>query len=410
MWFYILSLSWAMAFSHQIAAPEPLPLTIEKAVQIALEKNPSIQMLNQEIESARAQTLMATAWPEAEAGFSTEGLGLSKVARKNETEYSLGLAQPFPFPGKLKLQNEIGKYYELESRLRLEKEKIILSSEVKEAYYQCLLNQNKEETLQRNQEWLKEIERNALSLYALGKVPYTDVIRLRLEIARTKNDWLEVKRELLSSFYRLNLLLGLENGTKLKLLSPLQHLPRPELTEIQLEKAREISPTLQLAAMKKRRSGLQIRLAEKDRWPDFSLGLFSPSHRVGAIGFSFNLSYPLFSRRKLKGEKLLAQAEWGKALVSVQATERFYQVRKKEALDQVLQAEQQVKIFEENLLTEMDAALKKALSDYQLGKIDSLNLLDLYRSSAQVELEYYRALYLYLSALAELERAGEDYE
>ncbi|MGC8745026.1 MAG: hypothetical protein ACP5SQ_00160 [Candidatus Saccharicenans sp.] len=58
----------------------------------------------------------------------------------------------------------------------------------------------------------------------------------------------------------------------------------------------------------------------------------------------------------------------------------------------------------------MDAALKKALSDYQLGKIDSLNLLDLYRSSAQVELEYYRALYLYLSALAELERAGEDYE
>ncbi|MCI4444808.1 MAG: TolC family protein [Candidatus Aminicenantes bacterium] len=406
----IFSLLFSSASSNQIELEGPVPISLEKAIEIALEKNPVIHILGQEIESARAQTLISSAFPQAEAEINLEGFGLSDNSRKTEAEYSFGVVQPLPFPGKLKLQSEIGQTYESESRLNLEKEKIILASEVKKAYYHCLLNQKNEELLKTNQGLLEEIEKNAISLYALGKVPYTDLIRLRIEIARTKNDLFEAEKNLSASFYQLNLLLGLEKGTQLELTSPLKYQPYPEEINNLIEKARSTSPTLKLAALQRDRSELLLKLAKKNFWPDFSLGFFSPSHRFAAVGFTFNINYFLFSRKKINGEKLLAEVEINKAILTKEAIEKFYESRKKQALDQVLQAEKQVRIFEENLLKETEEVMKKALNDYRLGQIDSMNLLDLYRNATQVKLEYYRALYYYLSSVADLEKAGEDYE
>ena len=138
----ILIVFLSMLLSSPQGAPvKSVNLSLEEAVAVAFERQPGLRLLEQEIQRARANTLIDSALPAAEAGLSVEGLGLSEKARQNDPEYSLGLTQPLPFPGELGLKSSLGETYEQEASLQLEKGKILLAAQVKKAYLRCLLSQ-----------------------------------------------------------------------------------------------------------------------------------------------------------------------------------------------------------------------------------------------------------------------------
>jgi outer membrane protein TolC len=398
-----------------LSSPQGTPvksvnLSLEEAVAVAFERQPGLRLLEQEIQRARATTLIDSALPAAEDGLSVEGLGLSEKARRNDPEYSLGLTQPLPFPGKLGLKSSLGETYEQEASLQLEKGKILLAAQVKKAYLKCLLSQQAVDFMSQNLETLNDIQHNALSRYSLGSVPYSEVLRLKIELVRSQNDLYSARQELAADFSRLKLLLGFEEETTINLTSALTYQELPDRPEALLAKARATSPTLKLAGLKKGRSELLVKLARKDRWPDFSLSFFTPSRRWGAVGFSLGVNWPLFSRKSLKGEKLLAESEQQRAQISLEAADRFFDSQKRLALAAVDQAGQRVKIFEDSLLEDSKAELEKALNAYRLGQLDSLHLLDLFQAARQMNFEYQQAIYFYLCALADFYSAGEDYE
>lgn len=386
-----------------------LSLSVDQAVELAFRQNPTLQALVREIEAFRGQTLMDSALPDAELGLEVAGLNMPG-ARTVEQEISLGLVQAIPFPGKLKLRARVGRVAEEEAVLKVEKARLRLGSEVRKAYYRSLFHQKTVDILMKNLELLEEIQKNAVSRYALSSVPYTDIIRVRLETARTRNDLLEAKKELALSRQELSRLLGLKENQELLLTSGFEAVAVDWTLEAALARKKEFSPTLRLARLRRDRAELLVRLADRNRLPDFSLGIFSPSKKLGATGFSLGLSYPLFSRKRLAGEKMVAEAERQKAGLEIRAAESFFESRIRQAAAEITQSQEQIKIFEESLLQDSGAELEKALQDYRLGKLDSLSLLDLYRSFSLVRLEYYRAIYLWQVALAEFEAAGEDYE
>ncbi|HOJ25850.1 MAG TPA: TolC family protein [Candidatus Saccharicenans sp.] len=407
----ILIVFLSMLLSSPQGAPvKSVNLSLEEAVSVAFERQPGLRLLEQEIQRARATTLIDSALPAAEAGLSVEGLGLSEKARRNDPEYSLGLTQPLPFPGKLGLKSSLGETYEQEASLQLEKGKILLAAQVKKAYLKCLLSQQAVDFMSQNLETLNDIQHNALSRYSLGSVPYSEVLRLKIELVRSQNDLYSARQELAADFSRLKLLLGFEEETTINLTSALTYQELPDRPEALLAKARATSPTLKLAGLKKGRSELLVKLARKDRWPDFSLSFFTPSRRWGAVGFSLGVNWPLFSRKSLKGEKLLAESEQQRAQISLEAADRFFDSQKRLALAAVDQAGQRVKIFEDSLLEDSKAELEKALNAYRLGQLDSLHLLDLFQAARQMNFEYQQAIYFYLCALADFYSAGEDYE
>lgn len=386
-----------------------LPLSVEEAVELACRQNPALLALAEEVDAARGRTGMDSALPDAEIALEVAGMKFSGAGTV-ERETSLGLLQTIPFPGKLKLRERAGRVAEEEAVLRLQRARLLLASEVRKTYYRSLLQQKTVEILLKNLELLEEIQKNAVSRYALAAVPYSDILRVRLETARTRNDLMEARKELAVSLRELTGLLGLKPDQEPVLTSSLEAgQPVSELEEL-LTRKKELSPTLRLTRLRQDRAELLVRLADLGRRPDFSFGLFAPSKKLGAAGFSLGLSYPLFSRKKLTGEKILAEAERQKAGFEIQAAERFFESRTRQAAAAIVQSREQVRIFEDSLLQDSGAELDKALEDYRLGKLDSLSLMDLYRSFSLVRLEYYRALYLYLAALAEFEAAGENYE
>ncbi|MDI6845277.1 MAG: TolC family protein [Candidatus Saccharicenans sp.] len=397
-----------LPLSAETDKPE-ISISVEQAVAIALKQNPEIKALEKDLEIARSQTAINSALPDTELGLEIAALKFPGHPAV-EQETSFGLLQNIPFPGKIKLRKREGLLGENEAALRLEKASILLSARVKKTYYRALFQQKTGEILLKNLEFLEEIQKNAISKYPLQTAGYRDLIRLKLEMARTKNDLIQAQKELAVCLQELVVLLGLEQPVKPVLTSRLEFNPEGFRLEEFTASKKQLSPTLRLAKLAREKAELNVKQAGLNRLPDFSFGLFSPSKKPGATGFSFGLSYPLFAGKRISGERTLAEAERQKAGDWLRAVEKFYESRVNQVTAEIGQCLEQMKIFEENLLKEIAAELEKALEDYRLGRLDYLNLLDLFRNSSLIQLEYYRTVYLFYDSLAGLEAAGEDLE
>jgi cobalt-zinc-cadmium efflux system outer membrane protein len=404
---YIILILFASTISPLGASGEE-GLTLEQAVKIALQRNPEILLAQKDMVTATGKRLQMEAISDPDIVFRDEGLSLKKNASEGEgKEYSFGIEQGLEFPGKRALRGEIGRYGEEQAALELDKIRLLIGARVKKAYYRAVLSLRTVESLEKAAVLLDQVTENLVIKYQAGTASYSDVLRAKVEKARLQNRIIEERREGTASRAEFNILLGRKGDEALNLSTDMAFIPLDKgLPDIK-EEARTSSPALKLLASKRRQSEAGLRLARKNTLPDFSLGLYFPSLRTGSWGFSVGLTVPLWRTRQ-KGEIMEADAANGIALISAENEERRMMARIESAYAGVKASEEQVRIFEQKLLKDMDDEIRLAISQYQYGKIEFFNLLDLYRTYAATQLEHLKALYLYLVSRADLEVAGEE--
>jgi len=396
------------AFLRPLAAEEK-PISLEEAVSTALRNNPEIIATQKNLLISQGKRLQAEALSSPSVVFSNEGMGFRKNADgQGETELSLGVEQYLEFPGKRALRGTIGRFGEAQASLELDRIRMLVKARVKKAYYKTVLFQRTLASLENASSLLDQVIENILVKYRTGGASYSDVLRAKVEKARLRNQIIAEQQEGATARAELNLLLGRKGDESLLLTTDIVYLPLDKDLPTLKDEARTTSPTLNIVASRRRQSESALKLAFKSRLPDFLFGLYFPSLRTGAWGFSVGISVPLW-RTKQRGEIMEAEAVREIALISVEKEERRIMARLETAYSSVRAAEEQVKIFEQQLLKEVEDELKLGISHYQYGKIEFFNLLDLYRTFAAVRLEHLKSLYLYLVSLADLEIAGEEY-
>ncbi len=398
-----------------LIAAVPLPaddgFTLDQAVAIALKNNPRVLSALKEAEASLGRRLQLEAIPDPEIVFNDEGLGLGRRRDPGgEKEISFGIQQSLEFPGKRALRSQVGKYGERIALLEIERAKLIVGTAVKRAYYKTVLSSKTVSSLEGTLALLDRFIEIAAARYQAGAVPYLDVLRARVERARAENELLEARNELRGDRTRLNLLMGRRGDDPLELLTGLSFAPPAgDLRAVQ-EAALRTRPSLKIAELKLERAKAGLVLSRKNLLPDFSVGLFSPSLRTNAWGFEVGITVPLYWWKKQKGEAIEAAAEKDIEFVSRDSAERRLLARIEEAYSNVTTSAEQVRIFKEKLLGEIESELELSLTSYGLGKTEALDLLDISRTYRITQLEYLKALYLYLVSAAELEAAGEDSE
>jgi outer membrane protein TolC len=78
------------------------------------------------------------------------------------------------------------------------------------------------------------------------------------------------------------------------------------------------------------------------------------------------------------------------------------------AYQSYLLADEQIRVFELDLLAALEDELRVSLDLYRYGKLEAFALIDLYRAAAEARLEHLRAVYNRAVALVDLDIAGED--
>jgi cobalt-zinc-cadmium efflux system outer membrane protein len=382
-------------------------LTLDRAIELALSRHPDVLAAQQEARAAAARRLQAEARPDPSLSFSTDAIPFN--LKDAGTEINLGLEQTFEFPGKRTLRTEIGRAGEDLAALELERIRLLLAARVKRAYFRTVLAQRTAGDLERSVALLDQLIEDIRIRFEAGQSAYADILRARVEKARLQNRIIEARRDRTAGAIELGLLLGLPAGEIPPLLTPLACAPFDKTADQVLQAARRTRPSIKIAALRAARSEAEVQLAGLNRSPDLTAGLFVPSKTLRGWGVAFSLSLPL-SRKRWEGERAEAAAGREISLIAVETVSRRIAARLASAYGELKAAEEQVKIFETRLLSEIEDELKISLEYYRYGKMEAYALLDLYRSLTEARLEHGHALYLYAVALADLDSAGEDGE
>ena len=337
-------------------------------------------------------------------------------------ERNIGIVQPFEFPGKRSARGDVAR---MDSRFfeeNLHRTKALLSAEVKRAYYLAWLTQKMVTNFEAIAELLQQFRETATVRYQAQKVHFLEVLRAKTELAKINNELIAARREAQNSLAELNRLLGRAGSTPLVLAEDFTYQPFTKTVEMVVNEMRQTSAARRMTAALIDRGRAQMRLAQKSYLPDFSLGLFNqrvkeqpPFNANRFFGttaaanwqIDFDVSIPLWFWKGPRGAAQEAQADFDQAQIQYVAFDRNAITAVETAHRSVKATEEQVQLFEDTLLRDVEDELRAGISHYQNDQIDALNLIDIYRTYTATKAEYYRALYNYYVAIADLEVAGE---
>jgi len=156
-----------------------------------------------------------------------------------------------------------------------------------------------------------------------------------------------------------------------------------------------------------RRQGLQLELARKDFYPDFSLQ-YMWQHTAEQFRdyymLSFGVRIPIHRGRKQRPEVAQAAEELNRSRREYegQIQQSFFDVR-----DQFLQAETAARIlrmYREGLIPQAAGTFKAGLAAYEANRQDFETLLTSFLDVLRLDEEYWRTLLDHETAVARLEQ------
>lgn|SRR5574341_1229169 len=400
--FTFLFLVFNPAFSQEQSS-----YSLAEAIDMALRNNPEVKVAEKGIEAAKGRKSQAFSLQQPDLSFSWEGIYPGQPLNKANTRV-IGAEQTLEFPYKLFVRKSVSNSEIDISYENLSRTKSLITTDVKKAFYRVNYLQKLFETLESTLGLLRQFQEATLLKYQSGDLPYFEVIRAKAEIAKTQNEIIEAKKELISAKNNLNLLLGRKGSEDFQLKDELAFVP---LLKDKSETVQEFSGknhNLKIARLAKEREDKNLQLANLSFVPDlkFSGGFFSERGEKYIPTFRIGFSLPLWWWNQ-KGQIQENKANLKSAEIRQTTVERVVKSEIEKAYELVKISQEQVLLFEKSILKEVDEELKAGINGYQYNQIEALSLLDIYRTNKTTKIEYYRALFNYLSALADLEVAGE---
>lgn len=391
-------------------AQEKQRYTLQEAIDIGIKNNPRLLIAKREIESAKAKKLQSLSLENPKLGLAWEGIESgSPISKANER--TVAISQGIEFPVKLFLRSDIANRDVDIAVENLGRVGALVTTEVKKGYYKVSYLQKQIETLDFTLGLLKQFQEATLVKYQSGELPYFEVVRAKVEFAKTQNEIIELKKELTSAKSEFNLLLGKSGFEEFELVGPIAYVPFGRTRNEVVDELMKQNRSLKIAGLSQQRESKSLSLAKSRFIPDlnFSGGFFSESGGKFIPSFQIGATLPLWWWNP-KGQVQESRANLNIAEIRKATTERTVRSAIEKNYELVRASEDQILLFEKTLLREADEELKAGINSYQYNQIDALGLLDIYRTNKTTKTEYYRALFNYLSALADLEVAGEESE
>lgn len=411
---------WLTLFSSTLLADEPI-LTLEQAISMALADNPSLAQIKARSEAMAAIPLQEGSLPDPTLNFgalnlpTANGLNLQK---EDMTMLEVGISQPIPFPGKLALREKAATFEAEAAAHTVEEARLQLARDVNIHWWQLMFVHRSLLIISDTEQQLKQLARIADTQYRVGKGLRQDVLSALLaqtRLTKEKAQHLAMHRAELA---RLNALLNRPADKAVHLPDSVDvHLPAigsaPDL-QAQSEKSRP-----RLAERKNAIDAAQSRLelAEKDYYPDFTVGTayaFRQNTPEGQSRSDFasvqlSMTLPIYTGRKQAKAVNQRQSELLKERYALDEAHREIQTEINAALALYQGSLEQFELLKNDMLPLAQQNVAASLSAYQVGKADFQSVIQAQNAWFDYQTQYWQALAEAHQALAQLAAAvGRD--
>jgi outer membrane protein TolC len=404
---YVLVLLLGSAFGQNSAT------NLQSLIREARQNNATIRALQLAIESARFAPKQASALPDTEVMVQHFAVGSPRpFAGYSNSDFAyigVGASQELPYPGKRALRAAVAQHDAAISGAEKTAVMWDVLTRLKLAYFQLAASQQVISTLQRNQQTAEQVEDAAEARYRVGGGTQEDVLRAQLQRTKLLNELSMQQRESARAQALLKALLN-RPAASADLVPESLSLRRLPSAETLVTKLREKNPDLQSSAERISQGRSAVELAEREKKPDFGVQYMwqhtASNYRDYYMG-TFSIKLPNRSRvRATEGE---AQAKLAQAEAERDSRLRQMEGDLGEQIAIVQTSEQQLKVYEEGLIPQSQAALNAGLAGYQAGKQEYQGLLASFTDTLQLTIERERILAEHESAVARIEALiGEE--
>ena len=381
------------------------------AIRLVVERNPAVEAARNVYEAARAQAQQAGALPDPE--LEVEFAEVPELGSLSEYgERTIELSQRVELPLKWWHRLQAGRQQAEATRLAVfEMTKLDITLQAKQAYDRIALQKSLLQHAQQDLDLAQNILRQADIRFEAGDVPQLDVMRASVEVGRATNRLTAAKNDLSVAKTSLNALLARPLQTPFALADSLVYRPvethLDQLTAAALKQRPDLAGTeLQLKALQS-----QQGVATAAYWPDLNVGLGRQQrhegggHEENSWKVRFGIEIPLWAFSRQRGERAEAKAEVAKVVAERDVVRYQVLLETEQAYLDLNTAEEQVALFQDQILPEAERAFEVAGRSYDEGKLTYLELLEAQRTWIETQIEYAQVLFKYRAATAALERA-----
>ncbi len=399
--------------------------TLDSVLRYAREHNPELAAMRHEADAAAQRVAPAGALPDPMLRVEMENLSNYNVdmnnvasntpfailpARVGMTKYTV--VQSLPFWGKRDLKRAIAEADAEQAGSSAVMSWNDLAAKIKTAYVQYFYVVKNENLTREVLELMTRLEELARTRYAGGLATQQDVIRAQIEQTGMRGELIGLGGERQQVQARLNALLARKSTAPLAEPQMLRPLPAMELLSAATLEQRLLAANPQLAGANARlRSAEKSReLTQRNRYPDFSLGVtpVQTGSRVNSWNLMLELNIPL-QQESRRAQKREAEAMLSSAQSRQQSATQQLLADLAENIAGIDVARQMEQLIAHNFLPQAELSSQSALAAYENGRTDFTNLLEAQRQIRKAKQDRLKAQVEAQIRLAEIERLlGED--
>ena len=389
------------------AAP---PLTVEQAVNEALQSNAGIRAAVRRLSLAQLKTTTAASLDDPMLMVRDWDTPLRKPWDLNQAQAMFSIQQTFVSKQKRDLRGKVaGDDAEVASD-ELETLRQEVSAAVREACATLMRNSDEMRLHDQQADVLNEAVSDALAEYTTGKVPQAEVLRAQMALTRLNEHLIELEEERDGARAQLNALMDRSPDEAVEIAgsyrSPATLPSTDELERVAIEHRPELTALREQIT----KSGDEGRLARLAMKPDLTVAggyMLMPSGSTYRNAYMAEVTIPLpwLNRARHDGETKQADAATDMARVELDARTSAVFLEIRQAQIQVKSAQKRVKLYRDTLLPQAEAAFKATTAAYQNDRGEFMNLIDSQNLLLEIRSDYFKALAAVDADSAQLERA-----
>src|SRR5437879_9319495 len=378
----VILLSVALA-AHAFAQESPISHTesvtpLSELLAEAEKNNPQIEAARQGWQAAKQVPTQVSTLPDPQFNLQHVSVGSPRpFAGYTNSDFAylgLGVSKDSPYPGKLRLKGEIAKREADVSQQQIESVRRAVLAELKGTYFQLACLSKTLTILEQDGELLKQVEQAADARYRSGMGTQQDELQAKLQ-----------KTKLLREIAMHHLEVGKIEAQLKQFLNRSQDSPDIEPAEVTetpllqnfqelLAAAKAQNPELAASQKMIDKQSLQVDLARKDFYPDFSVQYMwqrtDPTQFHAYYMLSFGVRVPIYRSRKQRPELAHAEAEQLRARSQLQAQSQQVASELRSQYVIVQQTSELLKIHREGLSPQARSEFQAGIAAYHSNKQD----------------------------------------
>ncbi|MFO0809029.1 MAG: TolC family protein [Gemmataceae bacterium] len=383
-------------------------LTEAAVVECVLARNPTVAQMAAAWQAAAARYPQVTSLEDPRVGGF---VGPGSIGSPNvDFAYRIEVSQAVPYCGKRELRGQNALREANAAGAEVEDTRLQLIEAARSAFADYFLVGRATEVGEENLKLLGQFRENALSRFKAGQASQQDALQAEVAIARQRERLLTLDRQRKVAQARLNTLMHLPPDQPLP--SPPKQLDTlPALSPAAELRAQAVDRRPDVAALRERAAADEaaVELALREYKPDFEVMAAydawwqSPEKALRPmLGVRANLPVRYLRRGGAVAEAQARLAQRRAELARVIDRVNF---EVQEAYEQAAESEKVLALYKETTLPAARRNVELAMSDYTVGNVPFLNLIDAQRNLVELRDRQFEASAEALRRRAALDRA-----